>query len=170
MAGNIAIAKFTHSGSQIIDWTPEGSIAKSRHLYPKFIQFVKDSIGELSAKGHQVEIEGIFYHVGENDMSFHPYRREAAARVQAIINQSRKDLAQPKLIWYVSQQPPTDVERLNNVDVVSDMAKVAATDPDFIHLKAFNLPPQEKMLVITTEGIVQLGEVIAEGYLKNPFK
>ena len=165
--GNIAIAKFTHSGSQIIDWTPEGSMAKSRHLYPKFIQFVKDSIGELSAKGHQVETKGIFYHVGENDMSFHPYRKEAAARVQAIINQSRKDLAQPKLRWYVSQQTPTDMEKLNNLDVVGDMAKVAATDPSFIHLKTFNLPPQEKMLVITTEGIVQLGEVIAKGYLNH---
>ena len=165
--GNIAIAKFTHSGSQIIDWTPEGSMAKSRHLYPKFIQFVKDSISELTAKGHPVEIEGIFYHVGENDMSFHPYRKEAAARVQAIANQSRKDLALPKLKWFVSQQPPTHVERLNKLDVVGDIAKVAATDPHFIHLKAFNLPPQEKMLVITTEGIVRLGEVIAEGYLKN---
>ena len=165
--GNIAIAKFTHSGSQIIDWTPEGSMAKSRHLYPKFIQFVKDSIGELSAKGHPVEIEGIFYHVGENDMSFHPYRKEAAARVQAIANQSRKDLALPKLKWFVSQQPPTHVERLNKLDVVGDIAKVAETDPHFIHRKAFNLPPQEKMLVITTEGIVRLGEVIAEGYLKN---
>ena len=164
---NIAIAKFTHSGSQIIDWTPEGSMAKSRHLYPKFIQFLKNSISELSAKGHQAEIEGIFYHVGENDMSFHPYRKEAAARVQAIINQSRKDLAQPKLRWYVSQQPPTDVERLNNLDVVSDMTKVAATDANFIHLKTFNLPPQEKLLVISTEGIVQLGEVIAKGYLKT---
>jgi len=165
--GTIAIAKFTHSGSQIIDWTPDGSMAKSRHLYPKFIQFVKDSISELSAKGHQSEIEGIFYHVGENDMSFHPYRKEAAARVQAIINQSRKDLAQPKLRWYVSQQPPTDVERLNKLDVVGDMTRVAATDSNFIHLKALNLPPQEKMLVITTEGIVQLGEVIAKGYLEN---
>ncbi len=142
-------------------------MAKSRHLYPKFIQFVKDSTSELSAKGHQVEIEGIFYHVGENDMSFHPYRKEAAARVQSIINQSRKDLDQPRLRWYVSQQHPTDVERLNKLDVVGDMTKVAATDTDFIHLKAFNLPPQEKMLVITTEGIVQLGEVIAKGYLKN---
>ena len=142
-------------------------MARSRHLYPKFIRFVKDSIRELSTKGHQVEIEGIFYHLGENDMSFHPYRKEAATRVQAMISQSRKDLARPRLRWHVSQQPPTDVERLNNVDVVSDMAKVAVSDPDFTHLKAFNLPPQEKMLVITTEGIVQLGEVIAKGYLKN---
>ena len=168
MKGNIAIAKFTHSGSQIIDWTPEGSMARSRHLYPKFIQFVKDSIGELSARGHQVELEGIFYHLGENDMSFHPYRKEAATRVRAIINQSRKDLAQPGLRWYVSQQPPTDVERLNKLDVAGDMARVAAADPDFIHLKAFNLPKQEKMLVITTEGIVHLGEVIAEGYMGSP--
>ena len=167
VAGNIAIAKFTHSGSQIIDWTPEGSMAKSRHLYPKFISFIKEAVKELESKGHEVELAGIFYHLGENDMSFHPYRKEAAKRVQTIISQSRKDLEQPKLKWYVSQQPPTDVERLNNLDVVADMAKAAAADSGFIHLKAFNLPPQEKMLVITTEGIVQLGEVIAKGYLNS---
>jgi len=165
--GNLAIAKFTHSGSQIIDWTPEGSMAKSRHLYPKFIQFVKDSIRELTARGQQVEIAGVFYHLGENDMSFHPYRREAAGRVQAIVNQSRKDLAQPGLRWFVSQQPPTDVEKLNTIDVVGNMAEVAAGDPNLIHLRALNLPPQEKMLVITTGGIVQLGEVMARGYLEN---
>ena len=167
VAGNIAIAKFTHSGSQIIDWTPEGSMAKSRHLYPKFISFIKEAVNELESKGHEVELAGIFYHLGENDMSFHPYRKQAAKRVQTIIAQSRKDLGQPKLKWYVSQQPPTDVERLNNLDVVADMAKAAAADSGFIHLKAFNLPPQEKMLVISTEGIVQLGEVIAKGYLNS---
>ncbi len=165
--GHIAIAKFTHSGSQIIDWTPEGSMAKSRHLYPKFVQFVKESVRELTAKEHTVEVAGIFYHVGENDMSFHPYRRDAAKRVQAIVHQSRKDLATPKLKWYVSQQPPTDVERLNKLDVVADFTKVAAADANFIHLKTFNLPPQEKMLVITTEGIVHLGEAIAKGYFAN---
>ena len=166
-SGNIAIAKFTHSGSQIIDWTPEGSMAKSRHLYPKFVQFVKESVQELISKGHAVEVAGIFYHVGENDMSFHPYRLDAAKRVQSIVNQSRKDLAMPKLKWYVSQQPPTNVKRLNELDVVADIAKVAAADPNFTHLKTLNLPPQEKMLVITTEGIVQLGEEIAKGYLNN---
>ena len=167
---NIAIAKFTHSGSQIIDWTPEGSEAKSRNLYPQFVAFVRESIKELEDQGNDVELAGIFYHLGENDMSFHPYRKDAATRVQAIVNQSRKDLAHPGLRWHVSQQPPTDVERLNKLDVVSDMARVAATDPDFIHLKAFNLPKQERMLVITTEGIVQLGEVIAEGYMRNSSK
>ena len=41
------------------------------------------------------------------------------------------------------------------------IAAAAEADPAFIHLKAFNLPPQEKKLVISTEGIVQLGEFIA---------
>ena len=100
-------------------------------------------------------------------MSFHPYRKEAAARLQSIINQSRKDLRLPKLNWYVSQQPPTNVKRLNELDVVADIAKVAAADPNFTHLKTLNLPPQEKMLVITTAGIVRLGEAIAEGYLNS---
>ena len=167
VSGNIAIAKFTHSGSQIIDWTPGGSMAKSRHLYPKFIGFIKEAVQELEDKGHEVELTGIFYHRGENDMSFHPYRKQAAKRLQSIIEQSRKDLAQPILKWYVSQQPPTDDKRVNNIDVVANVAAAAEADPAFIHLKAFNLPPQEKKLVITTEGIVQLGEFIAKGYLNN---
>ena len=68
--GNVAIAKFTHSGSQIIDWTPEGSMARSRHIYPEFVKFIQQSIRELEAKGHKVRLAGIVYHLGENDMSF----------------------------------------------------------------------------------------------------
>ena len=165
VSGNIAIAKFTHSGSQIIDWTPEGSMAKSRHIYPEFIDFIKESVQELEAKGHEVELIGIFYHLGENDMSFHPYRKQAAERLQAIIAQSRKDLERPALKWYVSQQPPTDDKSVNNIDVVANIAMAAAADPTLIHLKAFNLPSQEKKLVISTAGIVELGEFIAKSYL-----
>ena len=52
----MAIAKFTHSGSQIIDWTPEGSMARSRHIYPEFVKFIQQSIRELEAKGHKVRL------------------------------------------------------------------------------------------------------------------
>ncbi len=48
---NIAIAKFTHSGSQINDWTPEGTDAEDRNLYPQFIAFIQESLKELHAKG-----------------------------------------------------------------------------------------------------------------------
>jgi len=164
-AGNIAIAKFTHSGSQMNDWTPEGSMARSRHLYPQFIEFVGDSIKELQDKGHEVELAGIFYHVGENEMSMHPYRKQAAEWLLSTVNQSRRDLELPNLKWYVSQQPPTDHERVNSIDVTAEIEKLAAADSDLLQIKAFDLPAQEKKLVIDTAGIVRLGELIAQAYL-----
>ncbi|MEC9008363.1 MAG: hypothetical protein VX877_03825, partial [Planctomycetota bacterium] len=66
-----------------------------------------------------------------------------------------------------SQQPPTDDERVNKIDVVAGIEKVAAADKNFIHIKAFDLPEQEKKLVITTEGIVELGELIARRFLQQ---
>ena len=168
LPGNIAIAKFTHSGSQMNDWTPQGTAAKERNLYAPFIAFIRESIKELQAKGHPVELAGIMYHVGENEMSFGPYRKDAAKWLQSTVAQSRKDLGMPSLKWHVSQQPPTDEKGLNNIDITANLAAIAATDPAFIHLKAFDLPPQEEQLVITTPGIVQLGELLARSYLEHP--
>ncbi len=163
--GNLAIAKFTHSGSQMNDWTPKGTDAKDRNLYPQFIAFIRESIRELQAKGHPVELAGIAYHVGENDMAFGPYRSEAAKWLQSTVAQSRLDLALPSLKWHVSQQPPPDGKGLDAMDITANLAAIAAADPAFIHLKAFNLPPQEEKLVITTAGVVQLGELLAQSCL-----
>ncbi len=164
---NIAIAKFTHSGSQMNDWSPEGSMAKSRHLYPEFIAFVKDSMKELQDKGHKVELAGIFYHVGENEMSMPSYRKNAATWLQATVAKSRQDLELPALKWYVSQQPPTDHERVNSIDVADQLENVAAADSLLIHIKAFDLPEQQKQLVLDTAGILSLGELIAEKFLSG---
>jgi len=167
VTGNIAIAKFTHSGSQMNDWTPEGTDAKDRNLYSQFIAFIQESIRQLQARGQHVELVGIFYHVGENDMSFGPYRRDAAKWLKSTVTKSRVDLALPSLKWYVSQQPPTDEKGLNAIDITGSLDAIASTDPGFIHVKAFNLPPQAEQLVITTPGIVQLGELLAQSYLEH---
>jgi hypothetical protein len=164
---NIAIAKFTHSGSQIIDWTPEGSEAKSRNLYPAFLQFVKDSVQQLKDQGHDVELAGIFYHVGENDMSWGPFREGAARRVMSLVNAVRTDLSQPSLKWFVSQQTPPDHESVNRVDVMSEMAQASSDDPNNIHIKLLDLPSQREKLVIEAAGTVWLGERLAKGYLSN---
>ena len=163
---NVSIAKFVHSGSQIIDWTPEGSMAKSRHIYPDFIRFVEETVSDLKTKGHQVRLAGIFYHLSENDMSFFPYRKMAAERIQAIIANSRTDLGIPELKWYVSQQLPTDEKGVNRIDVVADFEKIAKNDPNLIHLKAFSLPPQKKKLVLDTAGVIKLGRLMGEGFFK----
>lgn len=165
---NVAIAKFTHSGSQIVDWTPAGSIAKSRNLYSNWINFVQQSIRELRERGNDVELAGVFYHVGENDMSWSPFRKEAARRIAALIQQSRDDLKLPRLRWYVSQQPPTDHERVNDIDVTATLAAIAGADSNTFHFKAFDLPPQEKQLVLDTPGVVWLGRQLAQRYLNTP--
>ena len=164
---NIAIAKFTHSGSQMNDWTPQGTEAENLNLYPKFIAFIKESIKELQAIGHKVELAGIFYNVGENDMSFEPYRRNAGNWLKSTVAKSRQDLALPALKWYVSQQPPTDEKGLNAIDITANLDSIAAADPAFLHIKAFSLPPQAEKLVVTTAGIVQLGELLAQSYLEH---
>ena len=158
---NIAIAKFTHSGSQIIDWTPEGSEAKSRNLYPAFLAFIRDSIRELEAKGNKVELAGIYYHVGENDMSWGPFRRGAPQRVKSLVTQIRQDLGAPSLYWHVIQQPPTDDKAVNAIDVTAEFERLFAGDEHLTHRKVFDLPKQELKLVIDAPGIVWLGERMA---------
>ncbi|MDA7541255.1 sialate O-acetylesterase [bacterium] len=167
-AQQIAIAKFTHSGTQVIDWSPEGSMAKDRNIYPEFIAFIKQSMKELSQRGHDVELAGVFYHLGENDMSFSPFRKQAASWLNATIIQSRAELELPELKWFVTQQPPTDDKSVNNIDVVGMMEKQFAEDPNTNHIKAFDLPEQEKKLVLDSKGVIALGELMAESYLKIP--
>lgn len=162
---NIAIAKFTHSGSQIIDWTPEGSEAKSRNLYPTFLQFVKDSIQQLKGRDLEVELAGIFYHVGENDMSWEPFREGAAKRVMSLITTLRHDLGLPNLKWYVSQQPPTNDESVNRIDSMAMISKATLGDPNIFHIRLTDLPPQREQLVIDAEGTVWLGERLAKEFL-----
>ena len=46
---------------------------------------IRDLLSEiLNDEGHQVELAGICYHVGENDMSFWPYRKDAAKWAEVI--------------------------------------------------------------------------------------
>lgn len=147
------------------DWTPEGSMAETRHLYPAFIDFIKTSVDQLQAKGHRVELAGIFYHIGENDMSMPPYREKSPQWLKSTIDASRNDLGRPGLKWFISQQPPTDDERVNKIEVTSRFAELASSDPHTTHIKAFDLPAQPKKLVLDTPAILRLGEVIADAYL-----
>lgn len=167
LQGNIAIAKFTHSGTQMNDWTPEGTTAKDMHVYNRFIDFVRDAIKDLKDRGHPVEVAGIFYHVGENETAFNPYRRDAAKWLQSTVARGRQDLSMPTLKWHVSQQQPFDQKGLNNIDITANLAALAAADPAFIHVKAFGLPPQKDKLVITAAGVVALGELLARSYINQ---
>jgi hypothetical protein len=160
---NMAIAKFTHSGSQIIDWTPAGSEARGRNLYPAFLEFVRKSVQDLRDRGHEVELAGICYHVGENDMSWGPFRQGAPERVLSLVRALRQDLQQPQLRWYISQQLPSDHESVNRVDVMSRMSELLAGESGVVYLRDLDLPAQREQLVLDAAGVVRLGEELANG-------
>lgn len=161
-----AIAKFTHSGSQIVDWTPNGSEADTRNLYPKLLAFVRESIASLEKRGHTVNLRAMCMHVGENDMSWKPHRRQAAKWLGEVIEQLRTDLAMPELRVLLSQQPPTDHKDVNNVDVVAAIKKACDEDAHTTHVPALELPKQGKQLVLDTAGVIALGKLLAEGVAK----
>ncbi len=114
-----------------------------------------------------MELAGIFYHLGENDMAFGPYRREAARWLQATVTRSRQDLRRPQLVWHVSQQTPPADAKLSRIDVTADVAAIAAGDPAFLHLPTPELEPWQEKLVVTTPGIIRLGELLAASYLRT---
>ena len=80
---------------------------------------------------------------------------------------TRKDLGLPDLRWIVSQQTPTQDERVSEIDVVADIAEIAEDDRYMMHVTHLELPPQEKQLVINTAGIIRLGEVLAEAFQES---
>lgn len=100
-------------------------------------------------------------------MAFGPYRNSAAQWLQTTVTQSRQDLANPSLKWFVSQQPPCDEKGLNKINVTENLATIAVADTAFIHLKAFELPTEQEKLVITTAGIVALGNLLAKAYFEQ---
>ncbi|MEO6594784.1 MAG: sialate O-acetylesterase [Planctomycetota bacterium] len=163
---HVAIAKFTHSGSQIVDWTPKGSVASGRNLYPAFLAFVRESIADLERRGHHVRLAGIVYHLGENDMAWAPHRRQAAKWFGELIAATRTDLALPDLRWFVSQQRPTAQKDLDAIDVVAGVRALAAGAKNVVHVEVFDPPPQPEQLVFDTAGVVWLGQRLAEAVLR----
>ena len=167
-ANHLAIAKFTHSGSQIIDWTPDGSIAKDRNLYADFIAFVQSCRRDLQGRGYAVQLAGIIYHLGENDMCFHPYKRSAIENLSKIVTQSRADLGLPELPWIVSLQPPFPNENLAAIDITSELKAFDQNDP---HLRSVVLNtdfPLDRNLLMNANGVSRLGTELAAEALKQP--
>jgi hypothetical protein len=128
---------------------------------------VREAMQELTDRGHTVELAGIFYHLGENDMAYGPFRQQAVENLAAFVAQSRADLGLPALDWYVSQQPPADDDDVKAIDVTAELAQLAAADPHLVHIRAFDLPGQELKLVLSTAGVIALGEELAGSYLKR---
>jgi hypothetical protein len=87
--------------------------------------------------------------------------------VLSLVQALRKDLQQPQLRWYISQQLPSDHESVRSVDVMSRMSEVLAGESGVVLLQALDLPPQREQLVLDAAGVVRLGELLASSVLSD---
>ena len=160
----VAIIKFTHSGAQGPDWFPNGSPESHRNLYPKLISFIHSAQVDLKQQGFESSLEGIFWHTGENDTYFGPYANNNAKWLKQLIDQTRADLKQPDLAWFISEQHKNAPWR--NIDPVNAaLNELARIDPRITIIKTSELP--HARLHFGTKGTLLLGEGMADAYLKN---
>jgi len=159
----IAIVKFTHSGAQSPDWFPQGSPESRRNLYPKLMAFIREAQDNLKRRGYECTLEGIFWHTGENDTYFGPYSRNYAKWMKQLIEQSRIDLKQPNLQWFISEQHKDAIWK--NMDAVNAaLETMAQFDHHVMIIKTSHLP--HARLHFGTRGTLMLGEEMADAYLK----
>ncbi|MDP6546006.1 MAG: sialate O-acetylesterase [Phycisphaerae bacterium] len=163
----LAIYKFTHSGAQSIDWLPEGTDIPHRDLYKTFIKGIKKARVDLKTAGYECELAGVFWHCGENDRALHQQAKMYAANLKKLIEGVRKDLAAPKLKWYITEQPvipPSWAGKRKFLPVTEDLQKLAGADENIKFIKTTHLP--HRIVVFGTEGILALGEEMAKALAK----
>ncbi len=161
----IAILKFTHSGAQAPDWFPRGSPEAHRNLYSKLIAFINDAKEDLGRRGFECSLEAIFWHTGENDTYFGPYAQNYAKSMKQVIDQSRLDLKQPELPWFISEQHKNAPWK--NMDSVNAaLNEMARDDRQVTIIKTSQLPHERHHF--GTKGTLLLGEEMANAYLRKP--
>ena len=163
----LAIYKFTDSGSQSLDWLPEGSKESYRDRYQDWINGIKKCREDLTRQGYRCEIPAIFWHCGENDRALNWMADKYTARFQTFMNATRKDLGLRELNWILTEQPIltssiTGDEKL--YDLNSDLEALDARDPNFTFVKTSDLP--HNPVLFGSKGIIALGNRMAEAWIK----
>lgn len=160
----IAIVKFTHSGAQGPDWSPDGSPEAHRNLYPRFSAFVRQALDDLARRGHECVLEGVFWHTGENDTYFSPYRRNYAVWMQRCISQIRRDFMSPDLPWFISEQHPSAIWK-NSAEINSALRTMSHAETGVFMITTSQLPHDRTHF--GTKGTLLLGDEFAKAYLRQ---
>ncbi len=166
-----AIYKFTDSGSQSLDWLPEGSPEKYRDRYQAWIEGIQTARNELLEAGYNCEIQAVFWHCGENDRALDWMADKYAARFQTFMEATRKDLGRPELPFLLTEQPllPASISGDKKLyDLNADLEALAAKDPNLHFIKTTDLPHQA--VLFGTKGVVALGERMAKSWLRMQSK
>jgi hypothetical protein len=157
----VGIVKFTDSGAQGPDWSPDGTEESHRALYDRFIEAVRSARDDLIGQGFDCRLEGIGWTTGENDSFFPPYAHHNAAAMQRLVERTRAGLQVPHLRWVIAAQH--EKSPWGNVAAVNaGLNDLARTDPDIVVVDTSHLPYLRAQY--GTEGTLRLGETLADAF------
>ncbi len=146
------------------DWSPQGTAETHRDLYANWIRFIRLAQDDLRSRGLECHVEGVFWHTGENDTYFRPYLQNHSKWMKALIEAVRKDLQQPDLPWFVSEQhrkaPWVNIDAIN-----ASLSELASHDSNVHVIPVDDLPHAQHHF--GTQGILLLGERMAQTYLEK---
>ena len=157
----IAVAKFTHSGSQILDWTPEGSDADARDLYRRSSpssrvgREPRGARARRGDRGHRVP-PGRERHVVPS-LQAHGGRAGGGVRAcQPPRPRAAGASLVPEPAGAHEARAPEGARR------GADIARFAESDEHTVHLPLEGSPQERERLVMEAAGVVWLGEWLAE--------
>jgi len=157
----VAIVKFTHSGAQGPDWSPEGSAESHRDLYRRWLDFVRGARDDLIQRGFDVRIEGIVWTTGENDTFFPPYAQQHSKLIKHLVEKTRADLDQPQLRWVIAAQHGKSP--WGNVAAVNEgLENLTRADAGIVVIDTSRLPYLRAQY--GTEGTLRLGAAMAKAF------
>lgn len=164
----LAIYKFTDSGSQSLDWLPEGSDHPYRDRYAKWIEGIRKIRSDLEAQGYECDLEAVFWHCGENDRALTWMADKYAERFKRFMESTRRDLGVADLEWFLTEQPMIPESLSGDAklyDLNPDLEALASDDANLFFIETSDLPHQP--VRFGTEGTVRLGERMAEAWEKS---
>lgn len=130
----IAIIKDAWGGTTLVnDWDPDGGDEKSKKLYSRLINQVRERLAELKAQGKSYRIEAVMWHQGENDMFHREGKLTYEKNLANFIARLREDLNVPGLKFFVGEISNKGIwgmdNRANVAKIYVQQNAVVAADP-----------------------------------------
>lgn len=175
----VAIVKYSRNGANLAEqWAPgkdpDGNPKDT--LYPRMKERVDRAIADLSDRGYTVQIAGFFWMQGETDASIENMARNYEVNLTHFIQTIREDFKASNLPFIYGMvhfgndhKKPNGTVNCCGDTVRTAQLRVHQTIPHTSAVETQNLSLHEDLLHFDSNGIINLGNLLATAWLNMNF-